>query len=94
MCNHGNSVTGRPSLASRYVSPGMEPPPERRARGRPRTRLHSVSEIAEYLSISRTTMYTLMDAGLPWVRVGYFRRLDRALVMRWIAERTKRLDEE
>jgi len=77
-----------------FVSPDMQAATAVRGRGRPRTRLQNVNEIAAYLSISRTTLYTLMDEGMPFHRVGFYRRFERAAVMRWLSERQKRREAE
>ncbi len=84
----------RPSIGKQYVSPDMKASAGVQGRGRPRTRLRSVNDIAAYLSISRTTLYALIDEGLPAIRVGFYRRFDRVAVMRWLSDRQKRRQAE
>ena len=69
---------------------GSMPTPAGRKRGRPRTRLVSLSELAEYLSVSRNTIYSLLEEGLPSVRVGEYSRLYKPVVVKWLRERTAR----
>lgn len=58
-------------------------------RGRPRIRLCDLNEVAAYLHVSRTTIYRLLDRGLPSFRVGYVLRFDMTDVMTWIQEFTE-----
>lgn len=62
-------------------------------RGRPRTRLCDLNEVAAYLHVSRTTVYRLLDRGLPALRVGYVLRFDMTDVMTWITAFTDRGDQ-
>lgn len=59
-----------------------------RPRGRPRARLSSLSEVAEYLHVSQRTVYRLLDRGLPAIRVGYVLRFDLAVVLSWLLDFT------
>jgi excisionase family DNA binding protein len=50
------------------------------------SKLLSPSEVAGWLSVSRATVYRLVDAGqIPVVRVGGQLRFDRAELERWLA---------
>jgi excisionase family DNA binding protein len=52
--------------------------------------LMTVAEAAEFLSLGRTTLYGLMDAGrLPYVKIGRARRIPRAALVRLAAENLK-----
>lgn len=62
-------------------------------RGRPKARLCDLNEVAAYLHVSRTTMYRLLDRGLPALRVGYVLRFDLAVVLEWIQAFTDRGDQ-
>lgn len=55
-----------------------------RPRGRPKSRLSSLAEVAEYLHVSQRTVYRLLDRGLPCIRVGYVLRFDLATVLEWL----------
>lgn len=59
-----------------------------RPRGRPKARLSSIAEVAEYLHVSQRTVYRLLDRGLPAIRVGYVLRFDLAVVLAWLLEFT------
>lgn len=61
-------------------------------RGRPRARLCDLNEVAAYLHVSRTTMYKLLDRGLPALRVGFVLRFDLAEVLEWVRAFTARGD--
>lgn len=53
-------------------------------RGRPRARLLSINEVAEYLHVSRQTIYRLIEhKKLPHVRIGYVLRFDLPTVLDW-----------
>lgn len=60
--------------------------------GRPRKHLETVEELAEFLQVSRATLYRLMDLGLPYVQVAVEdrggRRFDREDVLKWLASRS------
>jgi excisionase family DNA binding protein len=76
-----------------------EPPALRRSRaprprGRPSTRLVTVSELAEHLQVSRNTVYQLMDQGCPYLRVGSDRRFEPGEVMQWLRRRTEQRKRE
>lgn len=62
-------------------------------RGRPKARLCDLNEVAAYLHVSRTTIYRLLDRGLPALRVGYVLRFDLATVLEWIQEFTNKGDQ-
>lgn len=49
-------------------------------------RLMTVSECADWLNISRTTLYTLMREGLPYFRLGD-RRFNPEAVLDWVESR-------
>jgi excisionase family DNA binding protein len=59
-----------------------------RPRGRPKARLSSLAEVAEYLHVSQRTVYRLLDRGLPAIRVGYVLRFDLAVVLAWLLDFT------
>lgn len=60
-----------------------------RRRGRPKTRLSTMDELAEYLQISRSTIYRLIDAQqLPHLRIGNVLRFDLPTVLKWAANST------
>lgn len=62
-------------------------------RGRPKARLCSINELAEYLNVSRRTIYRLLDSkGLPHLRVGYVLRFDLPEVLTWLRDFTDRGD--
>jgi excisionase family DNA binding protein len=48
--------------------------------------LMSLSELAQWLNVSRGTVYNLLAKGLPYYRVGD-RRFDRDAVLRWLESR-------
>lgn len=51
--------------------------------------LHPVAAVAEFLSLSRSKVYTLMDSGqLPYVKLGKSRRVRWSDVQRLIDENT------
>lgn len=60
-----------------------------RPRGRPKSRLVDLNEVARYLHVSRATIYRLIDKGLPCLRVGWVIRFDLSLVLSWLAEYTR-----
>lgn len=57
---------------------------KKQPRGRPRARLCDLNEVAAYLHVSRTTVYRLLDRGLPALRVGYVLRFNMQNVMTWV----------
>lgn len=59
-----------------------------RPRGRPKSRLCDLSEVAVYLHVSRATIYRLIDKGLPNLRVGWVIRFDLPEVLHWLEEYT------
>lgn len=60
----------------------------RRPRGRPKSRLSDLNEVARYLHVSRHTIYRLIDKGLPVLRVGWVLRFDLPEVLTWLQEQT------
>lgn len=75
----------------RPLIPGMQS----MKRGRPKRRLFTIYELAEYLSVSRGTVYTLMSSGLPSYRVAAGStggiRFDLPRVLDWLeAQRERR----
>jgi excisionase family DNA binding protein len=62
-------------------------------RGRPKVRLMDLNELAEYLHVSRRTIYRLIDRNLPHTRVGYVLRFDLARVLAWLQDFTDRGDQ-
>jgi len=62
----------------------------KRGPGRPRKRLATITEIGEYLQVGRTTVYTLLDQGMPSYRVGHVTRCDVDEVLAWLRERQAR----
>jgi excisionase family DNA binding protein len=69
-------------------APTAEPEAARRAPGRPKKHLLTVADVRAYLNVSRSTLYVLMNEGLPFLRVGHFRRFDLDVVLKWVAEQT------
>lgn len=61
-------------------------------RGRPRARLCDLNEVAAYLHVSRTTMYKLLDRGMPALRVGFVLRFELTEVLDWVRDFTARGD--
>lgn len=60
-------------------------------RGRPKARLYDINELAEYLHVSRRTIYRMLDAkGLPYIRVGYVVRFNLPEVLAWLKAFTER----
>jgi len=59
----------------------------KRGPGRPRKRLLTIDEIGEYLQVSRTTVYKLLDQGMPNYRVGHVARFDVDEVLAWLRAR-------
>lgn len=58
--------------------------PIARRRGRPKTRLSTIDELAEYLHIHRSTVYRLIDTKqLPHLRIGFALRFDLPTVLKW-----------
>lgn len=53
--------------------------------------LMTVTEVAEYLQVSKPTAYRLMAAGqLAWVQIGAHRRITLAAIEEYIAAHTER----
>jgi len=51
--------------------------------------LHPVTKVAQFLSLSRSKVYAMMDAGeLPYVKLGKSRRVRWADVQRLVEENT------
>lgn len=64
-------------------------------RGRPKRHLFTIYELADYLNVSRGTIYTLLSQGLPSYRVAVGStggiRFDLPRVMDWLeVQRAKR----
>ncbi len=59
-----------------------------RPRGRPKSRLCDLNEVARYLHVSRATIYRLLDRGLPCLRVGWVLRFDLGEVLAWLRDFT------
>lgn len=55
----------------------------------PGGQLLDVNDLARYLKVSRTTIYRLLDQGLPHLRVGYHLRFDQPEVLRWLRAYTE-----
>jgi excisionase family DNA binding protein len=52
--------------------------------------LISVSEAAEFLGVSRSMVYVLMEDGqLPYVKIGRARRIPRRALLAFAAERLR-----
>lgn len=47
-------------------------------------RLFTAGELAEHYSLSRATIYNLMDRGMPSVKIGRSRRFRLAAVDQWL----------
>lgn len=86
-CDQGVLVTQDERRERRVSAKKAQP------RGRPKARLCDLNEVAAYLHVSRTTMYRLLDRGLPALRVGYVLRFDLAVVLEWIQQFTDRGDQ-
>lgn len=56
-------------------------------------KLLTITEVAEWLDVTRGQLYRLMDDGLPWIKVGERRRFDRVAVTTWL-DRNKMLERE
>lgn len=58
------------------------------------TRLWTMQDVCEFLGITRTTVYRLMEQGLPVLSVGCTERrrprFDPEAVMKWLAARERR----
>ena len=53
----------------------------------------SVSQAMEFLSISRSHLYELMDRReIPWAKIGRSRRIPRAFLISYIASNLRGLD--
>lgn len=52
----------------------------------PAAPLLTIDELADWLHVSRGTIYNLLAQGLPYLRVGD-RRFDRDAVFRWLESR-------
>lgn len=64
--------------------------PKSTPRGRPKARLLSIQEVAEYLHVSRQTIYRLIEhKALPHVRIGYVLRFDLPTVLAWAESFTR-----
>lgn len=48
--------------------------------------LLTMSELQDYLKVSRQTIYRLLALGLPGIKVGRQRRFDRRKVDEWLAD--------
>jgi excisionase family DNA binding protein len=60
------------------------------ARPRPAKRLLTIVEAAEALSVSRSSIYRLFDAGqLAWIQIGGCRRVTVTEIDRFIAAHTE-----
>lgn len=58
-------------------------------------RLLTIAEAAEALSVSRSSIYRLFDAGqLAWVQIGGCRRVTATEIDRFIADHTEALPED
>jgi excisionase family DNA binding protein len=68
--------------------------PGTRRRGRPKTRLSTIDELADYLHIHKSTVYRLIDTKqLPCLRVGFVLRFDIPTVLKWAQNFTDRGDQ-
>lgn len=89
--------TPAPSVETRPTPPlKANPGPDvvTRPRGRPKTRLSTIDELAAFLQVSRSTVYRLIETQqLPHFRVGAVLRFDLPAVLRWAASPTAREDE-
>lgn len=56
--------------------------------GRPKKQLKTPDEMADFLHVSRGTIFGLLREGCPHVRVGSLPRFDEVKVMRWLEHRT------
>ncbi len=47
----------------------------------------STNKLMEMLGISRSTVYRLMDRGLPFIKVGAINRFPKDQVLAWLEEK-------
>lgn len=62
--------------------------PKRKPAAKAATQLLTITDLATRVQVSRSTVYRLMDLGLPHLRVGFTVRFELAVVMQWFAEYT------
>ena len=62
--------------------------PKRKPAAKAATQLLTIDDLAHRLNIHRSTLYRLMDLGIPHLRIGYVLRFDLPVVMAWFAEYT------
>ena len=86
----GRPLTTIPGLRE-IQRPEPEPEAEsvKRRVGRPRKSLLTVDELAGVLKIGRTSLYNLIAAGCPYLRVGSVRRFDLDKVLYWLQRSTE-----
>ena len=52
----------------------------------------STNELMRMLSISRSTVYRLIDRGMPYIKVGSVNRFPKDQVLAWLGGREEQLD--
>ena len=86
--------TAANGTAPAVVKPEPQPSPASKPRGRPKTRLSTLDDLSEYLQVSRSTVYRLIDTEqLPHLRIGSVLRFDIPTVLKWAASFTERGDQ-
>ncbi len=56
-------------------------------KGRNMEQYLSTGELMKMLGISRSTVYRLMDRGLPFIKVGAINRFPKDQVLEWLREK-------
>lgn len=62
--------------------------PKRQPVSKAAAQLLTITELARYLSVSHSSLYRLIDSGLPHLRIGSVLRFDLPVVMAWFADHT------
>jgi excisionase family DNA binding protein len=62
--------------------------PKRKPAVKAATQLLTITDLATRVQVSRSTVYRLMDLGLPHLRIGFTVRFDLPVVMQWFADYT------
>jgi excisionase family DNA binding protein len=62
--------------------------PKRKPAAKAATQLLTLTDLSTRLQVSSSTVYRLLDGGLPHLRIGSVLRFDLPVVMQWFAEYT------